>query len=75
MQTEILQEAGIKKIAIAGFPEGNPKISDTELHQALDDKVNFGRAAGLELSIVTQFCFKAEPIVNWLRGVSLKHSH
>ncbi len=29
----------------------------------------FARSAGLELSIVTQFCFEAEPIVEWLRRI------
>jgi methylenetetrahydrofolate reductase (NADH) len=67
MQTEIFQEAGIVRMAVAGFPEGNPNISEAALEEALDAKLNFASAAGLELSIVTQFCFEAEPIVEWLR--------
>ena len=69
IQSELLQKAGILRIAIGGFPEGNPNISNAVLEEALAAKVNFARAAGLRLSIVTQFCFEAEPVVAWLRHV------
>jgi methylenetetrahydrofolate reductase (NADPH) len=67
MQTGAFQKAGIFRMAIGGFPEGNPNISETALDEALAAKVNFARASGLQLSIVTQFCFNAEPIVAWLK--------
>jgi methylenetetrahydrofolate reductase (NADPH) len=67
MQTGIFQEAGITRIAVGGFPEGNPNIPEAVLDQALEAKLNFARNHGLRLSIVTQFCFKAEPIVGWLQ--------
>lgn len=69
MQSEIFQKCGIARMAAAGFPEGNPNIPDTALEEALDAKLNFARSAGVELSIVTQFCFEAEPIVEWLRRI------
>lgn len=67
MQTEVFQRAGVTRIAVAGFPEGNPNIPDNVLEEALAAKVQFARTAGLQLSIVTQFCFKSEPIISWLR--------
>ena len=63
MQGGLLQKAGITRIAIGAFPEGNPNIPDALLAEALPAKVNFARSAGLQLTIVTQFCFDAEPIV------------
>jgi methylenetetrahydrofolate reductase (NADPH) len=69
MQTGVFQKAGIARIAVAGFPEGNPHISNAVLDKALSAKVNFARSAGVQLSIVTQFCFAAEPIVAWLRHI------
>jgi len=69
MQTSALQKAGIVRIAVAGFPEGNPNIPSPALEEALAAKVAFARAAGLQLSIVTQFCFEAEPILTWLRQI------
>lgn len=67
MQTGVFQKAGIHRMAIAGFPEGNPNISQTALDEALTEKISFARLDGLQLSIVTQFCFEANPIVEWLK--------
>ena len=69
MQTGAFQQAGISRIAIGGFPEGNPHIPDKILNEALAAKVSFARSEGLQLSIITQFCFKAEPVIEWMRGV------
>jgi len=69
MQTEILQKAGITRVAVAGFPEGNPNISEALLDEALKAKVKFAHQAGLQLSVVTQFCFKADPILRWLKRI------
>jgi len=67
METGVFQKAGIFRMAVAGFPEGNPNVPDSVLDEALNAKVNFARAARVQLSVVTQFCFKAEPIVAWLQ--------
>jgi methylenetetrahydrofolate reductase (NADPH) len=69
MQSGLLQKAGIVRMAIGAFPEGNPNIPDPALAEALAAKVNFARAAGLQLCIVTQFCFDAAPIVAWLKRI------
>jgi methylenetetrahydrofolate reductase (NADPH) len=69
MQTGVFQKAGIVRIAIGGFPEGNPHIPQPVLDEALSAKVNLARSAGLQLSIVTQFAFDAEPIIRWLREI------
>jgi methylenetetrahydrofolate reductase (NADPH) len=69
MQSEIFQRSGIVRMAVAGFPEGNPSIPETALNDALTSKLMFARSAGLELSIVTQFCFEPDPIVEWMRRI------
>lgn len=69
LQAEAFQRTGITRVAIAGFPEGNPNINDLTLGEALKAKVDFARATGLHVSIVTQFCFTAQPIVAWLRRI------
>lgn len=66
MQSGILPKAGITRIAIGAFPEGNPAIPDALLIPALPAKVNFAKSNGLQTQIVTQFCFDAEPIIKWL---------
>jgi methylenetetrahydrofolate reductase (NADPH) len=72
MQTGVFQKAGIVRMAVGGFPEGNPHISNAVLDEALSAKVNFARGVGVQLSIVTQFCFEAEPIVAWLRHIRVQ---
>ena len=69
MQTEVFQKAGITRMAVAGFPEGNPNISNRALDEALAAKLKFAYNSGLQLSIVTQFCFTAEPIIRWLQHI------
>jgi methylenetetrahydrofolate reductase (NADH) len=69
MQTEVFQKSGITRMAIAGFPEGNPNINDLVLEEALTAKLEFARSNGLDVSIVTQFCFTAKPIVEWLQRI------
>ena len=69
MQSGIFQSVGIDHMAVAGFPEGHPNIPGPLLAEALEAKVRFARNEGLRLSIVTQFCFQAEPILKWLREI------
>ena len=75
MRTGLFQRVGITRIAVAGFPEGNPHIPAKVLDDALAAKVDFARSDGLELSIVTQFCFVALPIVMWIRRLRAKGVH
>lgn len=67
LQTGVFQKMGITRIAVAGFPEGNPNISAAVLEKALEAKLKLAAREGLQLSIVTQFCFQADPIIAWLR--------
>ncbi len=53
-------------LAIAGYPEGHPRISAGVLHQALCDKIAAIAARGAVPEIMTQFAFDAAPIIGWL---------
>jgi methylenetetrahydrofolate reductase (NADPH) len=64
-----LEEAGIRRVGIAGHPEGHPDVDDDVLAEALAIKGRIARARGLDLDIVTQFCFDAEPIIAWERRI------
>jgi methylenetetrahydrofolate reductase (NADH) len=63
----LLQRHGIREIGIAGYPEGHPRIPGHELDRALADKIAAAAATGLQLHIVTQFCFDADAIIGWIR--------
>jgi methylenetetrahydrofolate reductase (NADPH) len=63
----LLQRRGIKEIGIAGYPEGHPRISQHDLDRALMDKIAAAEATGIKVHIVTQFCFDAAAIQQWIR--------
>jgi methylenetetrahydrofolate reductase (NADPH) len=63
----LLQRRGIREIGIAGYPEGHPRISQHDLDRALMDKIAAAEATGLKVHIVTQFCFDAATILQWIR--------
>jgi len=63
----LLQRHGINEIGIAGYPEGHPRISQQELDRALMDKIAAAEATGINVHIVTQFCFDAAAILQWIR--------
>jgi methylenetetrahydrofolate reductase (NADPH) len=65
METGLLDKYGIKKIGVAGHPEGSPDITDEGIREALSWKNAFAERSGAELYVVTQFCFEAEPIIAW----------
>jgi methylenetetrahydrofolate reductase (NADPH) len=67
--TGILQKRGVRRVGIAGYPEGHPKIDDPSLAQALDAKLASLRDSETEAFIVTQFCFDAAPIVDFVGGL------
>lgn len=62
----LLQEHGLRRIGIGGYPEGHPRIADAALARALTDKLAAAGEAGLDVQIVTQFCFDADAILTWL---------
>lgn len=66
LETGLLEKYGIRKIGIAGHPEGTPDISPAEVEKALRQKVAYAHAAGAEMYLVTQFCFEAKPVIRWI---------
>ena len=69
LRTGALERRGIRRVGLAGHPEGSPDISDEGLRQALKDKNELAADTSLSLYLVTQFCFAPEPIVTWERQI------
>jgi len=65
----VLPEHGITRIGVAGHPEGTPDIGPTELAAALAAKNALAAEQGLDMYVVTQFCFAPEPIIAWEREI------
>jgi methylenetetrahydrofolate reductase (NADPH) len=71
LRSGVLERRGIGRVGVAGHPEGNKDIGDTRLDKALAEKNAFAASSGVELYLLTQFCFAAEPIVTWERRIRL----
>jgi methylenetetrahydrofolate reductase (NADPH) len=65
MRTGLLQGAGIRRLCVAGHPEGHPKVASGEIWRAQLEKAELAARAGLELTLLTQFFFEAEPFLAW----------
>jgi methylenetetrahydrofolate reductase (NADPH) len=62
----VFRRRGIRSIGIAGYPDGHPKIGPDELQRALAEKIAAAEATGLAVEIVTQFCFDARTILDYV---------
>ena len=72
----MLRRRGIRTIGIAGYPDGHPRIGADELDRAMAEKIAAAEAIGLTVEIVTQFCFDAGAIQNFvarLRAFGFEH--
>lgn len=65
LETGILDQLGVKRIAVAGHPEGNPAIAEAQANEALALKQAFSVRTGADMRIVTQFGFQAEAAIAW----------
>lgn len=65
LETGSFQRHGVVHVGAAAYPEGHPRIAASALDTALAAKKNLARRAGLDLAVVTQFCFEAEPVLSW----------
>jgi methylenetetrahydrofolate reductase (NADPH) len=67
LETGVLAAHGIRRVFVAGYPEGHPRVGDDELRCAERAKLAFAAAHGLELTFLTQFFFDATPFLDWVR--------
>ncbi|HEX3397059.1 MAG TPA: methylenetetrahydrofolate reductase [Steroidobacteraceae bacterium] len=61
----MLEKSGLKRIGVAGYPEGQRGLGPTLLWNALKAKQSFADRTGLPVFIVTQFGFNGNAIRNW----------
>jgi methylenetetrahydrofolate reductase (NADPH) len=65
LRSGVLTEAGIRRIGVAGHPEGHPGIGQTALWRALAEKQEYARQAAVRMHIVTQFGFDPAAVCSW----------
>jgi methylenetetrahydrofolate reductase (NADPH) len=69
LETGLLQKHGIRRVGVAGHPEGSPDISQIEIAEALGAKNELAKREGLKMHIETQFCFEAPIVLEWEKAV------
>lgn len=65
LDTGLFDKHGIKRIGVAGHPEGSPDMSDKAIMDALEWKNGFAERTDADMHIVTQFAFEPAPIIAW----------
>jgi methylenetetrahydrofolate reductase (NADPH) len=73
LETGVFEKHGVRRIGIAGHPEGNPDIvkkhGEGMLLRALKEKQAAAAAHGLDAFIATQFLFEAAPVARWAENL------
>lgn len=69
LRTGVLQAHGVRDIGIAGYPGGHPDIADEALWAALEAKAALLAAEGIPGSVVTQFAFDAQQVLDYAAAV------
>lgn len=70
LDSGVLRDVGIKRLGVAGHPEGHPAVADEILWQALERKQAYGHASGQKMHIATQFGFDARSLANFEAGLA-----
>jgi methylenetetrahydrofolate reductase (NADPH) len=69
LETGVFERHGIRRIFIAAYPEGHPRISHEKLVDALSEKLSAAALRGLDVTLVSQFCFDPKPIIAWTKAL------
>ncbi len=65
LETGLLERHGIKRVAVAGHPEGHPNADRDELDRAMRAKSDYAQKTGIEMWLVTQFIFDTDALLGW----------
>ena len=66
MRSGVLQRHGMRRVTVAGHPEGHPSVRPAEIRRAELNKARLAQQAGLEMTLLTQFFFEQTPFLDWV---------
>ncbi len=69
LHSDILNDHNIKRIGVAGHPEGNTSIPDDIILSSLREKAEFSKSTDARMRIVTQFGFDTASFLSWADGL------
>ncbi len=72
----LIEARGMTSVSVAGHPEGHPYLQGNDAFRPLETWQDWGRATGIHVDVMTQFCFESAPILEWIgalqaRGIDL----
>ena len=70
LERGFIEKHGIKKIGVAGHPEGHKQISEEAQRDAVVRKNAYAQKTGADVRLVTQFSFIAEPVIAWDKAIT-----
>ncbi|MBP3195148.1 MAG: methylenetetrahydrofolate reductase [Cardiobacteriaceae bacterium] len=62
-----LEKYQLRSVGFAGHPEGNPATTLEKTRDSLRIKAEYAKSNPRDYYLITQFCFTAEPVLNWWR--------
>jgi methylenetetrahydrofolate reductase (NADPH) len=65
LRADKIRAHGLRRVSLAGHPEGHPKVALSEIRRAEIEKARLANEAGLETTLLTQFFFEAQPFIDW----------
>lgn len=66
LESGMLEAQGFYRLGVAGHPEGHRAADVVQLDHALRFKIEYARATGTRMWIVSQFAFGSAQIIAWL---------
>ncbi|MQY41429.1 methylenetetrahydrofolate reductase [Epibacterium sp. SM1969] len=73
LETGLFDKAGFSNLHVAGHPEPNADIDPNggraNTYAALDWKQEFSKRTDASMALATQFCFEAQPVIEWVDGM------
>lgn len=72
LDSGVVADAGIRRVGVAGHPEGHPVVPEDVIWEALERKQAIARATGLTMHIATQFGFDTRSLTTWEQGLDAR---
>ncbi len=72
LESGVVADAGIRRVGVAGHPEGHPVVPAEVIWQALERKHAIARATGLTMHVATQFGFDSRALTVWEQGLAAR---
>jgi methylenetetrahydrofolate reductase (NADPH) len=75
LKTELLSKYKFKEVGLAGHPEGNPDISESDMDKAIVEKNTFAKNADFKMYLATQFFFEVSSLMAWEKKLNLLNNN